>query len=342
MNTIDENLRRKNVAQLLKEGTSAKLLRGGTEKALSKIEKAYQLAIAPKLPSPWPQLTAYRLAHLLLRSNANSELQRVNKLFQEATSDNCLGPIPQIYYLAALQRIKNASDNQEECRKIDGQIQEVFQKAYREVRQLLANQISDKEDTAEPPQRTPLQEGLVNMLELATYFLGRTYEPLEGVGGPYGDLLLGDQQDDGWFLAGPAPTIATVRYPRQLALMELEARGQASPDAILLRLPEHPERAAWKRPGADWEETNKQHIRLLACLLVEGRSGSRLGLRDKVVGENGTDDNFRQVISRTRKGLENLMNRPGTDILLSEPYLHIAPDLKVFGVVHVRTYNTPP
>jgi len=37
MNPNDENPRRKNVAQLLKEGTDAKLLRGGTEIALSKI-----------------------------------------------------------------------------------------------------------------------------------------------------------------------------------------------------------------------------------------------------------------------------------------------------------------
>ena len=197
LSLMDEH-RRQEVAQLLKQGTNSKLLRGGTEIALPKIKEAYRLAIAtPTLPPPWPQLAAYRLAHLLLRSNANSELQRVNELFQEATSDNCLGPVPQIYYLAALQRIKIASDNQEECRKIDGQIQEVFQKAYRGVRQLLANQRRDEEGTEEPPERSLLQEGRLNLLELATYFLGLTYEPLEGVGGPYGDLLLGDQQDDG-------------------------------------------------------------------------------------------------------------------------------------------------
>ncbi|MBX3327205.1 MAG: hypothetical protein U0223_18745 [Nitrospira sp.] len=342
---MDEH-RRQEVAQLLKQGTNSKLLRGGTEIALPKIKEAYRLAIAtPTLPPPWPQLAAYRLAHLLLRSNANSELQRVNELFQEATSDNCLGPVPQIYYLAALQRIKIASDNQEECRKIDGQIQEVFQKAYRGVRQLLANQRRDEEGTEEPPERSLLQEGRLNLLELATYFLGLTYEPLEGVGGPYGDLLLGDQQDDGWFLVGPDPTIATVRYPRQLAFIELEARSQASPDAVLFRLPEDPERAAWKKPGAEWQpERNKRNIRLIACLL-ERRNWNKLSLHNMVVGEEGVDSLFRQVISRTRKELQRLTHKPGTKTLRNDSSTHIprlAPDLKIFGVVHARTYNTPP
>jgi len=327
MNIMDEH-RRKEVDQLLKDGTDAKLLRGGTEIALSKIKKAYELAIAqPRLPPPWPQLAAYRLAHLLLRSDANSNLPRVKVLFEEATSGNYLGPVPQIYYLAALQRIRNTASDQEDRRKFDHQIKIVHQDAYASLQRSLAGQLDIQADAEELSHRAPLQDGLVNLLEITTYFLGLPYVPLEGIDGPYSNLLLSDQQDGKWFLVGPDPTIATVHYTRQLAVIELEARGQENPDAILFRLPEYPERAAWKKPGTKWQMVSERHIRLLTCLLMR-QNWRRLDLRDKLVGdetgnESGADALFRQVISRTRKGLTKLTKMPGEKILQSDSATHV-------------------
>ena len=48
------------------------------------------------------------------------------------------------------------------------------------------------------------------MLELAAYFVGARYDFLEGLSGPYSDLMLGP---DAWMMVGTAPQIAPTRLP---------------------------------------------------------------------------------------------------------------------------------
>ena len=91
--------RRSAVYGLLTECVDQKLLRGGTANAISKARDAYARATStPPLPAPWPQLAAYRLAHLSMRDDdlTESSLRKIVSLFTEASHDNRIGPLPLI------------------------------------------------------------------------------------------------------------------------------------------------------------------------------------------------------------------------------------------------------
>ena len=112
----ESEARQAEVDELLRKCTDAKLLLGGTGAAIEHAERAYELANTdPALPAPWPQLAAYRLAHLILRQNPTEELlYEANELFEKAsggTSDNApLGPMPRLYWLAVLHRLSLPGD----------------------------------------------------------------------------------------------------------------------------------------------------------------------------------------------------------------------------------------
>ena len=101
--------RRNDVASSIEEATIGKLSCGETAEATDEIEKAYKKATEePIIDSPWPEVAAYRLAHLMLRKGdlTEPELRRADQLFKEADSTNAtLGPWPLIYRLATLHRL---------------------------------------------------------------------------------------------------------------------------------------------------------------------------------------------------------------------------------------------
>ena len=66
--------------------------RAGTPLALGRARAARDLARDPEpLSAPWPALTAYRLAHLLMRSERDrATLEEADALFAEAARDPLL------------------------------------------------------------------------------------------------------------------------------------------------------------------------------------------------------------------------------------------------------------
>jgi hypothetical protein len=110
---LDYEARRTEVDRLLRDCTDSKLLRGGTPIATEYAERAYKFASAePELPAPWPQLAAYRLAHLILRgAPTGDDLDRADQLLARAAGgvkhggSNPLGPLPLVYRLAVLHRL---------------------------------------------------------------------------------------------------------------------------------------------------------------------------------------------------------------------------------------------
>jgi hypothetical protein len=146
-------------------------------------------------------------------------------------------------------------------------LESAFAKARDAVKSWL--QIRDTKPEGERHQyrRTPIQDGLFNMLELAAYFMGAKYESVEGLGGPYSDLMLGP---DSWMLVGPDPHISAMRFPREPAFAELEDRGRLRSGCVLFRL--FRKRAQWKRAEQrDWTSTNCDEIHLLALLLWQSQ-----------------------------------------------------------------------
>jgi hypothetical protein len=175
------------------------------------------------------------------------------------------------------------------------------------------------------------------MLELATYFMGRSSRDLEGLGSDYDDLMLGPES---WYVVGTDPGIALIRMPRTLAFAELDERGAAHPDAVLFRLDRG--YAEWRlasEPG--WKDMNADQARRLACPLTVGDGWSREELRRWVVGNDGEDPDarFRQAKTRLNAAFQELTGRPGVKLFDPKspgPVPRIANGVILFGAVDSR------
>ena len=105
----DDECRRSLVFKELKIGLNLKLMMGSPVQAKEHLERAHSLATAPTpLPWPTPQVTAYRLAHLLLRSAKHeADLRRIEALLAMANDGGrLLGPQPVCVHLAVLHRLR--------------------------------------------------------------------------------------------------------------------------------------------------------------------------------------------------------------------------------------------
>ena len=334
--------RRAEVASLLKTCTEAKLLRGATGAALDAARRAYELAVSdPALPAPWPQLTAYRLGHLILRRTPNEEqLHEADELFARASggavsdAESPLGPMPRLYRLAILHRLSRPI-NAAGASVTAGQLELVFNRARSDIERWLSTQVTEPEGDRRPHQKGPIQDGVFNMLELAAYFLGAKYELLEGLSGPYSDLMLGP---NAWIVVGTGSTIAGLRMPRQLAFAELEDRGRLPSDGVRVLFRLFRDRAEWKlAEQTAWTPAIDEQIHLLAYLLYK-RNSTTQELRRRVTGGDGEapEARFRQVKRRL-----NLHFRKLTDVAFDllpapNPQSHvtrIATGATIFGAV---------
>lgn len=329
--------RRTKVERLLRDGTSTKLLRGGSQYALSALKQAYDEAHNSKaLCKPWSQLTAYRLAHLMFRDVRGETrvewLKDIDEYFVEATQDITLGPLPRIYRLAVLHRLMSVSGKEEES-SIRNTMNQVFDLVVDQVKR--QSNGPEAETPAEGCGHAQLQNGIVNMLEFAAYFCEFEYGKLEGLVGlssPYADLGF---DDEGWRLFGPDPAMSSIRYPRLLAEAELEELGKEYPNAILFKFPRQSGTrtsgsASWKLPGKQWEIPSERHVRLLACLLPS----------QEVNRIHGDNEDHRQLVRRVRSVLAETTGQRGEDLILrpsrnADTY-RIASSLTVFGVVEGR------
>ncbi len=342
---MNDEARRAEVADLLRKCTDKKLLRGGTWSATEDAERAHELATAePELPTPWPQLAAYRLAHLILRgAPTGDELMRADELLARASGDgksgvgNPLGPLPLLYRLAVLHRLASEAPRPE-SQRARAELPKALDQARDAVLRRLAVDESQSGRRSAGYQRPQVQHGLFNMLELSTYFMGSTTQNLEGIGSVYEDLMLDSEQ---WRMVGTVPGIADIRMPRQLALVELDERGSAHPDAVLFRL--GLAGAQWRVASkSEWRVMNADHARLLGCLLGTSGEWSTERLRAQVVGTDGEDPDarFRQVMARLKSAFRELTGRPDVELFVREPghrIPRVSANLTIFGAVDRRT-----
>jgi hypothetical protein len=346
----DPNSRRHAAEKLLFECCQDKVLRTGTDRALKKAEEAYKLATEPtRIDDPWPQLAAYRLAHLILRSAPTSDrLKCAENLLWEASRD-ILGPMPRLFQLAVLIRMKTLASH-EDATKLDllnQQITTAFAKAKEGIQRVRTSGLTETQ------AEVPIQGSMLNLLEMAAYAIGHPYNGLEGLKDSFGDLRLSDPS---WFLIGKPPRNPKIRYPKKVAypkeyayprdyaFEELDAIGSRHPEAILFRLCENPQ---WKRADSRlWERASEQSLRLIAGVLAGERPEK---LRKHVVREVAASENigqtFRQARSRARTALRQILDHGGDyEPLPDSPEggVKLADDLTIFGAVNQKTFDKVP
>lgn len=261
--------KRKEVERLLKEGTDEKLQKANTKKALETIEKAHKMA--QELEPPWPQVAAYRLAHLLFR-DPNADLVRVRDLFREAICGNHLGPMPKIYELAVLHRMQSKQEDIEAC----------FEGAIHLMRHFAHDERSESV-MKEGCYRTAIQDCAVNLVELSAYFLGLSHDEIlgltpEGSSSVFAGLGLGKSS---WKLVGREPDLAKISYPRAMAEAELEALGKKH-GAVLVKFSADERSAEWKFVGnKKYSSVKSKGFTLKTLREVLAKRRSRVALEDK-------------------------------------------------------------
>jgi hypothetical protein len=340
--------RRRDVDQLLRDCIDQKVLLGG--KALEKSKEAFDKAnTLPALPSPWPQLAAYRLAHLQLRSAKTlQQLKKIDELLAIASTDistsinndpreQChpLGPFPFLYRLAVLHRLAARARGSTK-QDLKQQLEDSFGHALREIKLRLLTRLSNSEHQASrTSSEEPIQNTLFNMLELAAYFLGKTdheYDRLQGIGA-LDDMVNRSTLD--WFLVGPNSLISLVRLSKEVAYAELESRARDCPKAVLLRLPPHPDVPMWRRArDREWQSAREGRVEFLVHILKE--PGLQVEQLMRLLQLSDSPDNYRQVLKRLRDELAELTGINRAEVLQQSqdriaPRLH--PNLIIYGVV---------
>ncbi len=158
-----------------------------------------------------------------------------------------LGPMPRIVMLPALMRLRDFEPDAQRRESIDREIKATLHEAIRATGDLsrhtgaargrsgsLALRRPDN-DAASPVAQGPV----VNMLELAVYFLGAHYGPLRGLRDPSGDPCEGLLLGEAFVLVGHRAHSdgRSVRLPRETARRILEASIDLEHHHLVFELP---------------------------------------------------------------------------------------------------------
>jgi len=175
------------------EALDQKVMKGGRARAaLEEAERACR-----GTPPPWPQLVAYRHAHLTLREG---ELAQADDLFERAGDGGFLGGLPALYRAAVA------------ARRGDGPEAKV------QIRRALEAEAAHNAPGERPaPFARPLQSRFPDLVELACYFTGADPGDTIGLADLRAILEEGSDAFEVW-----APYCGGVRMREELAAATLD------------------------------------------------------------------------------------------------------------------------
>jgi len=305
------NARRTAVYRELRRGLDFKLMMSGSGDALGYLEHALHLATTPTpLQWPTPQVVAYRLAHLLLRSaRSETELRRIEALLVEANRGNePIGALPGCMHLAVLHRLRAMG-----CADFDLKLAAGITALIEQVRSPRYRVHKDAGNA---------QHHAINLVELSFYFIGANQSSLEGVGVMNEDPHAGLGGGEAWVLIGTSNADATIRMPRHLAEEALrvhERDGLADLTFVL------DSAASCVRVGGVQVKTPAHAPRLLALLCH--------GAGPETLVQAFTANVYHKTVERTRMTLAEPLGRSHDDIIKEGDPYQFAPGLRVMGAV---------
>ena len=161
------------IKSLMAEGLHAKSMRAGSDYAIEKLREAVTLSeqIENKI---WSNVPKYRLSHLLLRNAASHyELKEIYDLLVSVIDKE---PSPKLTFLCQILLLTTATRlNALGDSKVPIDLDELVEGASENLRQLSDNSVSAEKTSSN------LQGDLFNLLEIAVYFSGKNYQPLESL-----------------------------------------------------------------------------------------------------------------------------------------------------------------
>jgi hypothetical protein len=298
----------------------------------------------PQLPSPWPQVAAYRLAHVKMRlAQTADDFQEAEELFAAAsrlrgTPFSALGPMPKIYRTAALHRLAGAQgvdiDTVQRCRS---EIARLFDALTRDNHGYESMAVS-------PERQASIQGRVYNYLELISYLTGTEYRLLAGMKSPFGDLMLADD----WLVLSSASNLwawKNLRYSRELATAELEARCADREAGLLFEVGDPLTKAdgrVWITGGEPVAVAPREI--LLLKKLCEAPHATSEELEQSIIAErDGRATNLSKVTYELKEALGPYVELDGKPLILrgtrAQP-VRLNPAVRVLGMVHYRAVKS--
>ncbi len=297
------------VEKLHSKTLDPKLMRGGTVDAIGFARDAYKKASTlPETWSQWRQLTAYRLAHLLLRRQ-DSSLQEIDELLSIAEGADFLEPLRSFCHLAVLHQIRGSMKKRTDQASVADRIEKVFATAKNHVEQAASTR--DRSAVG----RYIAQEPSFNTLEVLSYALGLPYK-LEGIARkddflPYShDQPTNECRTHAWQILSQG--FKSVWMTEEFARREFASRISDGPCIAIELAPNTSlnEKSKWAfQPNevSDWISVPQNSDRLIETLLENSaRSMAELRRNAGVANYEDPGKRLRDVKSDTRKGVRQL------------------------------------
>jgi len=321
----------KNGLQLL---CGEKLLRGNPE-------NVYQLAkgtfeIAALVGSPWKQLAAYRLAHVLFRGESfgddpDREIERLKeiathfKLAADYEPDRLFGPLPHIYLIAVLHRLKQADKaNADEYQQ---QIETHYEKAAtRSDRLDLLISDSNESETRQ------LQHHSFNLLELACYTLDLDYKILKGLGRMHDDNY---PLQGAWRIVSNDPEMQAIEYDYEFGFAELNEIVARTPDSVGFVFSNVSAiRNGWKHHMAQEmsHEINDDFLKLLSVILDDPRLTERRYTNER--NWHFPDHSPADMRQLKKRGKDAIVRLTGVQADRIFPYSSFELKIPVYGLIN--------
>jgi hypothetical protein len=296
------------VQKLHSKTLDPKLMRGGTVDAIGFARDAYKKASTlPETWSQWRQLTAYRLAHLLLRQDGS--LQEIDELLSIAEGADFLEPLRSFCHLLVLHRMRDGINDPGERDVLNVRCEKAFDTAISHVKGQV-NKNTRTANTAEGAENSyTAQDSSFNTLELLSYALKLPYAPLEGISrdtdfSPYRDRrsashawqLLSHDFESVWM---------TEDFARREFASQFTSRISDRPCVAVEITRDGSKWTIGSSDNAVWQSMPEHSDRLLTALLSNPQRSTK-DLCKKVVGDRDNAVHFRKVVQRANEAIQTL------------------------------------
>jgi hypothetical protein len=365
--------------EMLTQGLDHKLRRANPRQAERYLTEAYGLADAHSRTDPllrdYKKIAAYRLGHIKLQLAGGNRHQAVERVYLEealrcfqetaAGGADTFGPMPWVMQLPTLKRLKDLPKTKQDAATFDAKIAEVLANAIRaaspDPRRPQASTRGHRDIALrrfDGQAFLPVAQGpMINLIELAIYFLGVDYDSLRGCRDADGDPCEGLIAGDSFVVVGHQSHAGgpSLRLPRQAVDDILQEAAQRGEHHLVFRLA--PPSAGGPqifatRSGAKFPR-QMDVLHLIAIVCAGRASGGAELLRERLFGwkEDDVDAKGSSVgqlhvaLSTARKSLANLLppeaRAANAPAITGEPQegLHLGAGLRVLAGVDVALWR---
>jgi hypothetical protein len=337
-------------------------------------EAAYAIATRkPALPTPHPELAAYRLAREIMKKTAltSEDLIRADELMLKAAKCPDLGTLPSLYRVGIIHRLSTMPDQADNRAGTKRTERTAFEKACERVFDLYKEQWVQTECCDEAFNHTMPRGGYYHMLQILSFMIGcpipATHMPFPITTWGPPDIFVEFNPEtsefenpytyisESWCLIGHDVKFSENVLPLKLAHMELDAlaRQKRNASALFFQVSHsnsgEPAVCKWKTGNGPWAKATYAHLLFLTYAIsghhrntgaMKGQIKARL--KDK---DMDMDNYFRQIKSRLSGAIKKKLGMAEKEnVFIDDKQKDIIPRLKeglrVYGVVEKTVLNS--